>query len=55
LLSEFAVAPRIVARQNLQLWHAVGSVMLLCQWCCAVLVLFRIAGAAPRAHTMGET
>ena len=25
LLAEFAVAPRIVARENLKLWHGVGS------------------------------
>ena len=27
LLIEFAVAPRIVARENLRLWHGAGSVM----------------------------
>lgn len=35
LLAEFAVAPRIVARQNLPLWHGVGSAMYLLQWLCA--------------------
>ena len=35
LLAEFAVAPRIVARENLKLWHAVGSAMYLLQWLCA--------------------
>ena len=35
LLAEFAVAPRIVARDNLPLWHAVGSAMYLAQWSCA--------------------
>jgi hypothetical protein len=35
LLVEFAIAPRIVARHNLALWHAVGSLMLLAQWLCA--------------------
>ena len=35
LLVEFAVAPRIVVRQNLALWHSVGSLMLLAQWLCA--------------------
>lgn len=35
LLSEFAVAPRIVARENLRLWHSVGSLMYLLQWLCA--------------------
>jgi len=35
LLSEFAVAPRIVARDNLRLWHSVGTVMFVLQWLCA--------------------
>ena len=35
LLVEFAVAPRIVAREDLRLWHAVGSVMYVLQWFCA--------------------
>lgn len=35
LLSEFAVAPRIVARENLRLWHSVGSMLYLLQWLCA--------------------
>jgi hypothetical protein len=43
LLLEFAVAPRILARQNLALWHSVGSAMLLLQWVCAGLVLWKVA------------
>ena len=35
LLVEFAVAPRIVARENLRLWHTVGSAMYFVQWFCA--------------------
>ena len=35
LLVEFAVAPRIVVRENLRLWHTVGSVMYFLQWFCA--------------------
>ena len=35
LLTEFAVAPRVVARDKLPLWHAVGSAMYLAQWLCA--------------------
>ncbi len=35
LLAEFAVAPRVVARDNLPLWHTVGSAMYLAQWFCA--------------------
>lgn len=41
-LSEFAVAPRIIARENLKLWHAVGSGMYLLQWVCAGLTLLRL-------------
>lgn len=47
LLVEFAIAPRIVARENLRLWHSVGSAMYGVQWICAAGVLWRIAGAAP--------
>lgn len=44
LLSEFAVAPRIVARENLRLWHAVGSMMFAAQWGCAGVALWKLAG-----------
>ena len=47
LLIEFAVAPRIVARENLRLWHGAGSVMYAVQWLCAAAVLWRIT-AEPR-------
>ena len=47
LLSEFAVAPRIVARDNLKLWHAVGSAMGLMQWLCAGVTLWRVRFAGP--------
>jgi hypothetical protein len=39
LLSEFAIAPRIVARENLALWHSLGSALYLAQWACAGWVL----------------
>lgn len=41
LVVQFGVAPRIVARQELRLWHSVGSVMYALQWCCALAVLWR--------------
>ncbi|MBP6404239.1 MAG: DUF4149 domain-containing protein [Ramlibacter sp.] len=41
LLVEFAVAPRIVARENLKLWHGVGSAMYLLQWLCAGAALWK--------------
>ncbi|MGE8321252.1 MAG: DUF4149 domain-containing protein [Comamonas sp.] len=47
LLGEFAVAPRIVARENLKLWHSVGSVMYLGQWLCAGALLWRAARREP--------
>ena len=41
LLLEFAVAPRIIARENLKLWHSVGSAMYVLQWLCAGAVLWK--------------
>ena len=49
LLSEFAVAPRIVARDNLKLWHAVGSALYLLQWACAGVSLWKLSGTSARA------
>jgi hypothetical protein len=43
LLVEFAVAPRIVARDNLKLWHGVGSAMYVLQWVCAGATLWKVA------------
>ncbi len=42
LLVEFAVAPRIVARENLALWHRVGSGMYFLQWACAAITFWRL-------------
>ena len=39
LVSQYGVAPRIVARQNLALWHSVGSGMYALQWVCSLVVL----------------
>ena len=44
LLVELGVAPRIVARDNLALWHAVGSVMYLAQWLCACMAFGKLLG-----------
>jgi hypothetical protein len=43
LLVTFGVSPRIVARENLMLWHAVGSVMYVSQWVCAGVVLWKLS------------
>jgi len=54
MLAEWVVAPRIVAREDLQLWHRLGSAMYLLQWLCAVAVfqmlLRRQAVARARWH-----
>jgi hypothetical protein len=48
LLAEFAVAPRIVARENLRLWHSLGSAMYLLQWACAAVTLWKLTGSGER-------
>lgn len=42
LLLEHAVAPRIVARDNLTLWHSVGTAFYGLQCLCALVVLLKI-------------
>ncbi len=42
LLMEFAVAPRIVARENLRLWHSLGSGFYALQWLCAGVTLWKV-------------
>lgn len=53
LLVEFGVAPRIVSARaeggNLRLWHGLGSAMLLGQWLCAGLALWRLTRQPVRA------
>ncbi|OYQ40021.1 hypothetical protein CHU94_11860 [Rhodoferax sp. TH121] len=56
LLVELAVAPRIVARDNLALWHKAGSAMYFTQWVCALVVFAKLAAAATKAsHTAPES
>lgn len=43
LLVEFGVSPHIVARDNLALWHRVGTGMYLVQWICAGVVFGKLA------------
>lgn len=47
LLVTFGVSPRIVARENLMLWHAVGSAMYVLQWVCTGVVLYKLANHNP--------
>jgi hypothetical protein len=39
------VAPRIIARENLALWHRIGSAMYLAQWVCALWVFRSVVSA----------
>ena len=48
LLVELAVAPHIVARDNLALWHRVGSAMYLAQWLCALIVFGKLAAVVAK-------
>ena len=47
LLVEFAIAPRIVLRENLKIWHSVGSGMYLLQWLCTVTIFGRLNRREP--------
>jgi hypothetical protein len=49
VLVEFAVAPLIALRENLRLWHSLGSGMLLLQWLCATGTVWVLSN--PRADS----
>jgi len=49
LLAEFAVSPRILARENLRLWHSLGTGMYVLQWLCAGTVLWKTSSWSMRA------
>jgi hypothetical protein len=42
---ELAIAPRIVARENLALWHRLGTGLFVVQWICALVVLRQMVSA----------
>ncbi len=43
VLVEFAVSPHIVARENLALWHGLGSGLYLLQWLAAGATLWKVS------------
>ena len=47
LLTEFAVAPHIVARDNLRLWHSLGTGFYVLQWVCAGMTFRRLVSDRP--------
>ena len=42
-LVEFGVSPHIIARDNLALWHRVGTAMYVAQWICAGVVFGKLS------------
>ena len=46
MVVEYGVAPRIVARENLRLWHSAGTLMYAVQWLCAGAVLWRLGSSS---------
>ena len=44
LVQEFAIAPRILERENLAVWHSAGTAALAVQWLCALVVLWKVTG-----------
>ena len=43
LVVQYGVSPKIVARENLKLWHSLGTLMYALQWICAAVVLWRVS------------
>ncbi|MBC5783335.1 DUF4149 domain-containing protein [Ramlibacter sp. USB13] len=43
LLQEFAIAPHILARQDLRFWHTAGTAAFAVQWLCALVVLWKLS------------
>ena len=51
LLIELAVKPHIMARDNLALWHNLGSAFYVLQWLCAGKVLWGLSPMKPEPAT----
>jgi hypothetical protein len=49
LLVELAIAPRILARDNLVLWHRVGTAMYFGQWVCAMVVFGKLTSGSGKS------
>ena len=42
LIQQYVAAPHILARENLRLWHSIGSALYFVQWLCAGVLLWRM-------------
>lgn len=54
MLLQFGVAPRILTRQDLRLWHTLGAAMYMAQWLCALVVLWRLSGHGATGRPAGS-
>jgi hypothetical protein len=52
LLLEVAVKPHIVARENMALWHNLGTALYALQWLCAAKVLWGLCPDDRKALTV---
>lgn len=54
LLQEFAVAPRIVTRENLPFWHTFGTALYVVQWLCALVLLWKVSSPVAPAQAEAQ-
>ena len=54
LVVQYGISPKIVARQNLKLWHSLGTLMYALQWLCAAIVLWHVSGRVQGAASMDQ-
>ena len=54
LVGEFGVSPRIMLRENLKVWHSIGTAMYVVQWVCAGVVLWKVSGPSSSASSTGS-
>jgi hypothetical protein len=55
ILTEHAVAPRILAHQDLAFWHTVGSVFYVLQWVCALVVFWKLSARFSSRTSAGSS
>ena len=46
---EWGIAPRIVARENMLLWHSLGTAFWVLQWVCLAVYVWRLSMPPPDA------
>jgi hypothetical protein len=48
-IGEWGIAPRIVARENMLLWHSLGTAFWVLQWGCLTAHVWRLSSPALNA------